>query len=255
MPTVKNYQKQQEKQKIAYDYFISQGYSPEASAGIVGNLVYESGLNTSAEGDIGYSGGSSFGIAQFRGKRLQNLKKRYGDNWTDFGNQLDFVRHELETTHQKAGNLLRNTRDVYEAGQVFSDLYEIPAKKYKENKDRQNKVNKVYSSLVKSNYIPSLTPISDQAIANVNTYFDSIPTTDVKDLPNTEEIVNFDAEPEVEVAEKEVKDKDIEQVQKQTAEYNFLGEYKSLINQERPQEQVVEEAIQEQQSQQNLTAF
>jgi len=44
MATVKNYQKQKEKQEVAYNYFINQGYSPEASAGIVGNLLYEKTL-------------------------------------------------------------------------------------------------------------------------------------------------------------------------------------------------------------------
>lgn len=246
MPTVKSYQKQKEKEQIAYNYFLSQGYSPEATAGIVGNLVYESGLNTSAEGDIGFHGGSSFGIAQFRGKRLQDLKKRYGNNWTDFGNQLDFVRHELETTHKKAGNILKNTRDVYQAGQTFSDLYEIPAKKYKNNPDRQKKVNKIYSSL--SGITP--TPISDQAISNVNNYFENQPTTAVKDLAITEENVNFD----VEVAEEKVKDKDIEEVQKQTAEYNFLEEYKALVNQQQssPEPVQIEQPVQ-QLPQQDLT--
>ena len=165
MPTVKSYQKQKEKEQIATNYFISQGYSPEATAGIVGNLVYESGLNTTARGDIGFKGGDSYGIGQFRGKRLQDLKKRYGNNWTDFSNQLDFVRHELETTHKKAGDILKNTRDVYQAGQTFSDLYEIPAKKYKNNLDRQKKVNKIYTSL--SGKQTSNTPISDEAISNV----------------------------------------------------------------------------------------
>src|SRR6478609_3804483 len=159
MGTVKAYQKQKEKERVAYDYFISQGYSPEASAGIVGNLVYESGLNTSAEGDIGYKGGNSYGAAQWRGQRLQNLKKRYGDKWTDFNNQLDFVRHELETTHSKAGNLLKGTVDVHKAGEIFSDFYEIPAKKYKDNKDRQSKVASVYSSIVGQDITPSLTEL------------------------------------------------------------------------------------------------
>lgn len=250
MPTVKKYQQQKERQEIAYNYFINQGYSPEASAGIVGNLLYESGLNTTARGDIGFIGGDSYGIAQFRGKRLENLKNRYGKNWTDFNNQLDFVKHELETTHQKANKVLRNTNDVYEAGRAFSDLYEIPAKKYKDNKDRQGKVNKVYSSFVGKQYTNSPTPISDQAISNVNTYFQELPTTDVKDLPVSDVITTFDTEENEKVAE----DKDIEEVKAQTKEYNFLKEYKSLLdNQQAPQQEIVQQEVIEQQPQQSLT--
>lgn len=228
MPTVKSYQQQRGKEEIAYNYFISQGYSPEASAGIVGNLVYESGLNTKAEGDIGFKGGSSFGIAQFRGQRLKNLKNRYGDKWTDFNNQLDFVRHELETTHQKAGKALKNSRDSYQAGQAFSDLYEIPAKKYKDNIARQKQVNRIYSSLGKT----TQTPISDAVIANVNDYFanTSLPTT------GSTEVV-LDSPEETVVVEEETEDEDIKEVKKQTAEYNFLKDYQQLVN--APQQETV----------------
>lgn len=237
MPTVKSYQKQKEKEKIAYDYFINQGYSPEASAGIVGNLVYESGLNTTAEGDIGFSGGSSYGIAQFRGKRLQDLKKRYGNNWTDFGNQLDFVRHELETTHQRANVRLKSAKNAYEAGSAFSDLYEIPAKKYKDNIERQKKVNRIYSAFGGT----SPTPIMDKEISQTNTYFENLPTTTVKDFEYTPDNSNL-----AEEIEEKPKDKDIEEVKQQTNEYNFLKDYQNIVNQPtQPQVVQQEQPVQE----------
>lgn len=68
--TVKEKQKDLSNQQIAYDFFLGNGYSPEASSAIVGNLLHESGLNTSIEGDKGYSGGSSFGICQGLGTRI-----------------------------------------------------------------------------------------------------------------------------------------------------------------------------------------
>ena len=37
-----------DREKVAFDYFVSQGHSPAAAAGIVGNLVQESGLNPAA---------------------------------------------------------------------------------------------------------------------------------------------------------------------------------------------------------------
>lgn len=253
MPTVKKYQQQKEKEEIAYQYFLNQGYSPEASAGIVGNLIYESGLNPKIEGDIGLKNGSSFGIAQFRGQRLKNLKNRYGDKWTDFNNQLDFVRHELETTHQKAGNRLKNSNNVFEAGQVFSDMYEIPAKKYKNNPDRQKKVNSIYNSWSGKKFEPvSSTPIADEAIRNANAYFESIPTTDVKDLEIIEDNSNLAEEIEEETPNK---DKDIEEVKKQTNEINFLQAYKDLVDQQQstPETVQVEQPTPQYEPQQNLT--
>lgn len=143
MPTVESYQKEGDKKKQAYEYFISKGYSPQASAGIVGNLVHESGLNATIEGDIGYKGGSSRGTAQWRGERLKRLKSKYGEEWTNFNNQLEFVDWELKNTHKNAGEKLTTANTVHEAGQIFSDFYEIPKKKYHENEQRRLAVQRV----------------------------------------------------------------------------------------------------------------
>jgi len=209
MPTVKNYQKSVDKQKQAYDYFISQGYSPEASSGIVGNLVHESGLNTSIEGDKGYSGGSSFGLAQWRGARLKNLKQKYGDKWTDFGNQLEYVKYELENTHQKANEALKNTRDVFQAGQAFSDLYEIPAKKYGQNKDRQSKVNNVYNLFSGQ---PITEDFTDYVVPEkINSFAEAAPTQ-LESLPE----------------EPKIDSKAAEEIKTQTNEYNFLKDLEAF---------------------------
>ncbi len=145
MGKIGNKIKTNDKEKQAYAYYLSRGWTAPQAAAIVGNLLHESGLNTSAEGDIGYKGGSSRGIAQFRGERLNKLKSRYGDNWTDFNNQLEFVDWELNNTHKSAGQALRNTNDIYDAGRIVSDKYEIPAVKFKANKDRQAKVFNTYN--------------------------------------------------------------------------------------------------------------
>ena len=58
-------------QKQAMKFFTSKGLSYHQAAGIVGNLMQESNLNTSIKGD----GGKSFGIAQWNGDR----RKASGD--------------------------------------------------------------------------------------------------------------------------------------------------------------------------------
>lgn len=98
----------------ARNYFIDQGYSPAQAAGIVGNLIQESGLRTTPVGD----NGTAFGVAQWRGDRytgLQNFARERGLNFNDLNTQLAYVNHELNTTESRAGNLLRNAQNVRDA--------------------------------------------------------------------------------------------------------------------------------------------
>lgn len=103
----------------AMGYFQSRGWSKEQAAGIVGNLLAESTLNTSANnaGD-GADGSDSIGIAQWNGdraKRLKEFAKQNKADWHDYGIQLAFVDNELRTTHKSIGDNLRNAKDVQSA--------------------------------------------------------------------------------------------------------------------------------------------
>ncbi|NJO65679.1 MAG: hypothetical protein HC836_48675 [Richelia sp. RM2_1_2] len=82
--------------KIAYDYFISQGYTPNGASGIVGNLQQESGsgINPTLPGD----NGSAYGIAQWRGERRSGLEAFANANGklvSDFSIQLAYLDQEL----------------------------------------------------------------------------------------------------------------------------------------------------------------
>lgn len=151
MGTIADRVKTAKREEYSYKKMLSYGWTPEQASGIVGNLKYESNLETTREGDIGNKGGSSFGVAQFRGNRLQKLKSMYGDGWKDLDNQLEFVNWELNNTHKKAGDRLRQVKGVYNTGRVMSDDYEIPAKKWNSNDDRQRAVfdiHQKYSGVV-----------------------------------------------------------------------------------------------------------
>lgn len=167
------------RKKEAYNFFIERGYSPEVSAGIVGNLIHESGLNTGIEGDKGLKGGSSYGLAQWREGRLNGLKefaKGKNTSWTDFKTQLAFVDHELNTTEKGTLKRLMRTRSPEEASDVFMRGYERPSKKaiidsggsraknarelfggtYKEISNTDNPITEGYTSQeAYSNYKPS----------------------------------------------------------------------------------------------------
>lgn len=108
----------------AMEYFQSTGKTKEQAAGIVGNLDHESGFNTSASGD----NGTAFGIAQWRGERLDALKAyaaSQGKPITDLQTQLQFVDKELNSTEGKAHEKLLAAKSTDEAAKAFID-YERP---------------------------------------------------------------------------------------------------------------------------------
>jgi len=230
MTLIKEKIKQQNKEEYAYNKMLGYGWTPDQAAGIVGNLKYESGFNTSAEGDIGYKGGSSFGIAQFRGKRLDNLKQKYGSNWKDLDNQLDFVNWELNNTHKKVGDRLRNTQGIYNTGALISDKYEIPSKKFHENKDRQKAVYSVYEKYSGMPFTPEeFKGTAQRAIDNYNPYQETVSqnapiyTPEISNLVTYTEIPNLAESNETEAVKKAKEELDYKQ-QQQINQQRFIQE-------------------------------
>ncbi|MCL2215421.1 MAG: phage tail tip lysozyme [Defluviitaleaceae bacterium] len=83
---------------IVWNFFRGHGFSPEATAAIIGNLQIEShdNINPSAVGDEG----ASRGIAQWNRDRLVNLQNhahQHGRDWLSIDAQLEFMLHELMT--------------------------------------------------------------------------------------------------------------------------------------------------------------
>ena len=149
MPTVKQYQKvgthtqtfekggqKQDKERVAYSFLTAQGWTPEQTIGIIGNIKRESGFNPNAVGD----GGKAFGLVQWHPDRQAKAKSLYGDSWKSFENQLKFIDWELKNTEKAAGDRLRNTKGAWQAGQVVSDFYERPQIKFVGDETRQTHV-------------------------------------------------------------------------------------------------------------------
>jgi len=119
-------------------WFIDNGYTVQQAAGIMGNLEYESGLNTTVVS--AFEGESSQGIAQWNpaGGRLQKLKEFATNDispprdWRDYDVQLSFVLYELRTYgYLGNGKLLNTTRfdggiSEFNSTYVFGDKYERP---------------------------------------------------------------------------------------------------------------------------------
>lgn len=121
----------------AQQFLLAKGWAPHQVAGIVGNLMQESGRNlkTNAIGD----GGNSYGVAQWNGPRRRALEAfaiEEGMNKAALETQLEFLDHELRTSESAAGKALAAAADVDEAARVFSEKFERPGVPVMKNRIR-----------------------------------------------------------------------------------------------------------------------
>lgn len=111
----------------AMKFFMDKGWSKEQAAGIVGNLMAESGtsLKTNAGGD----NGESYGLAQWHKDRRAMFNKIYGKDMTQagFDEQLEFVNWELNNTEKRAGAALRGATTAADAAAIVDKYYERSA--------------------------------------------------------------------------------------------------------------------------------
>lgn len=112
-------------QEIVFSFLIGKGLSPENAAGIVGNMIAESGVDPNAiEGN-----GEGHGLVQWSFGRKANLfafAAQQGKPWNDMGLQLDFLWIEL--TGPYAGFLaeLRQQTSVRDSAILFMTDFERP---------------------------------------------------------------------------------------------------------------------------------
>jgi len=194
MGLIKDKIKQQNKEEYAYKKMLSYGWTPDQAAGIVGNLIRESNLNTTILGTADTKG--SKGIAQWHSGRLETLQNKYGSNWTDLDNQLDFVNWELNNTHKKAGDKLRTAQGVYNTGRIVSDDYERPKVKFNADTKRQNLVLNTYkklsgSSLTDSDQQQFLKGTAQRAIDSYAPATNEIPITYTPEVSNLVSIIDM----------------------------------------------------------------
>ena len=111
--------------KSAVDYLVSKGLSPAQAAGVVGNLIKESTLDSGAQNKAE----GAYGLAQWRGSRLQDLAQfasSRGKEISDVNTQLDFIMHEMNNKESRAGAMLRASNTAEEAAFNFGKYYERP---------------------------------------------------------------------------------------------------------------------------------
>ena len=114
-----------ERSKYIQKKLISMGFTASAAAGVVGNLVQESGLRTDAIGDNGTSGG----LAQWHNERLDALKRfaaARGKEWTDLDTQIEFLAEEMRTSYADTYAKMQSAELPEIAGKIMTDEYERP---------------------------------------------------------------------------------------------------------------------------------
>lgn len=122
---------QTDREAQAMSYFMGRGYSKAQAAGIVGNLIHESGglqPGIKNPGD-GSDGSDSIGVGQWNGKRASDLKAfaaAQGKDWHDYGVQLAFVDHELNGAYSGTKQKLLAAQSPDEAAGVIVTGYERP---------------------------------------------------------------------------------------------------------------------------------
>ena len=110
--------------QAAWAYFTGAGFTPQCTAGIMGNLQQESGIDPTKEQ---YGGGPGRGIGQWtvNEERFAGLKAHAsskGKDWTDLQSQLEWVDLELQGKDSSTLSHLKRLCGGYDAFKQLTDL-------------------------------------------------------------------------------------------------------------------------------------
>ena len=141
-------------EKLIWQYLKSQGFTDEGTAGLMGNLYAESGLNptnlqNTYEKKLGLSDSAyttavdngsyknfikdsaGYGLAQWtfwtRKQNLLNFAKEKNKSIGDLNMQLEFLMKELNTNYKGIVQVLKTTNSIQEASNAILLHYEKPA--------------------------------------------------------------------------------------------------------------------------------
>ena len=110
--------------EIAFKFLINNGLTANQAAGIVGNLMAETGggtfdLNPTALNSIG-----AYGIVQWMGGRKSSLMQK--PNYTSLETQINFMWEELNGPYNYVLSALKASSTIPEAAKIINEKYEIP---------------------------------------------------------------------------------------------------------------------------------
>lgn len=107
--------------------FVELGYPEHVAAGLVGNIMQESGpgIDTQAVGD----GGNAYGMAQWNGPRRKAYMawaETNGRDPADIDAQIEYIDYEFRTTEASAYDAVMKTQTAEEAALVASEKFWRP---------------------------------------------------------------------------------------------------------------------------------
>jgi hypothetical protein len=100
------------------------GFTQANALGMVAGIFAESRFNTNAKNNQG-GGQGAFGIGQWRGSRLAELRKRYGQN-PGLEQQVEFMLWELSNSEKDAGNTIKGQGTARGSMQAYLQNYMRP---------------------------------------------------------------------------------------------------------------------------------
>jgi hypothetical protein len=126
--------------------FFGRKYGRHIAAGIVGNLIVESGgfdpnvIAGKRRGDQG----KAFGVAQWHPNRQANFQRAFGRSiqGSSLDDQLRFIEWELNNTEKKARDRLLKARTPAEAAEIFDKYYERSSGQHRQK--RVKEANKIF---------------------------------------------------------------------------------------------------------------
>lgn len=187
------------------NFLTNRGLSIEAAAGIVGNLMSESGLNpyNYVAND---NGGPSGGIAMWHNNRLNKLKQfanKRGKAWTDIETQAEYLWHELtEGGYKHVLNKLKNVKTIEDASFIWGDEFEVfDGHQNRNGKNhiarRDNAINfaneyKKYNYTLPQYAQMSVTSVNQNNQQNIN---DMQGTDNLQSIDNNTQVDTWDTQP------------------------------------------------------------
>ena len=111
----------------AFEFFRAKGVPDHVAAGLVGNLMQESGvdINPAAVGD----NGNAYGAGQWNGPRKASymaFARARGAQPMDFDTQLEYLWHEGQTSEKGAWDRIMGASTPEEAAVIASDAFWRP---------------------------------------------------------------------------------------------------------------------------------
>jgi hypothetical protein len=137
------------------------GLAPHQAAGLVGNLVNESGQSITPWGVTG-DNGTAQGAAQWRGDRLTELQRLHPNDYQTTQAQQAFMRHEFDGSENSAYRALLSAKTPEDAAAAVNRLYERSADT---TDHRAKSARQFYSQLTGS---PSDGPTAIQQAMGIN---------------------------------------------------------------------------------------